>query len=180
MLVAQENMTYKCSHHWSSFMPILPAGSCRAQSMVTPVRIVWPSEAVDVKNFSWVNAKPVRLIVWVSELRHLNSVSIVTLSVLLLKDKVDDCCPLLLHQAQHTIDFDSDALSHAHVRRQHTMDVACTVHVRNIQQSLCCTPVNRIAFVDRLQEHQEQAKLTSIAPAAVTDPSRQRFPMDKP
>ena len=74
-------------------------------------------------------------------------------------------CPLLLHQAQRTIDFDSDAHSHAHVRRHHAMDVTCTVHVRNIQESLCCT------------SDQEQAKSTSIAPAAATDRSRQRFPI---
>ncbi len=38
--VARENMTYRWNHHVSSCMPSFPEGSKRAQSMVTPVRMV--------------------------------------------------------------------------------------------------------------------------------------------
>ena len=49
MHVARENITYRCSHHASSSIPIFPCGSRRAQSMVTPARNVCPWAAVDVK-----------------------------------------------------------------------------------------------------------------------------------
>ena len=52
MVVARESITYKCSHQSSSLIPVMPAGDARAQSIVTPVRMVCPCEAVEVKNFS--------------------------------------------------------------------------------------------------------------------------------
>ena len=75
MHVARENITYKCNHQSASFVPVNPCGGRRAQSIVTPVRIVCPCEAVDVRKFAWVSGKPIRLMVCVSELLHENSAS---------------------------------------------------------------------------------------------------------
>ncbi len=75
MEVARESITYKCSHQSSSLIPVMPAGGARAQSTVTPVRMVCPCEAVEVNNFSCVPGKPMRRTVCTSELRHVKVAS---------------------------------------------------------------------------------------------------------
>jgi hypothetical protein len=75
MHVARESITYKCNHQSASLVPVYPCGCSRAQSIVTPVRMVCPCDAVDVRKFAWVSGNPIRLIVCVSELLHANSVS---------------------------------------------------------------------------------------------------------
>lgn len=76
MHVARENITYRCSHHASSSIPIFPCGSRRAQSMVTPARNVCPWAAVDVKKAPWVKQKPVRVTSWQALLLHRNCTSL--------------------------------------------------------------------------------------------------------
>ena len=73
MHVTRENITYRCNHQSASMHDF---SERRPQSIVTPVRIVCPCEAVEVRNFAWVNGKPIRLTVCGSELLQVNSVSI--------------------------------------------------------------------------------------------------------
>ena len=75
MQVARENITYKCNHQSASLVPLCPCGSILAQSIVTPVRMVCSCDAVEVRKYACVSAKPVRLTVCVSELLQVNSVS---------------------------------------------------------------------------------------------------------
>ena len=67
--------------------------------MVTLVRIAWPCDAVEVKDFSRVNAKPVSLFVWVSKLRQVNSVSMGVYS----RNRVATAATVTIHERQQLL-----------------------------------------------------------------------------